>query len=374
MPVKISGPQLFSKYQAQWIERRFKPQRIEVRPDNLVLSLPPASQAARVLRDQLGTKLDHQRVMDAIFEAVQVRWEELGWYNRKGMLCPPVFERSVKLGLFFGSFSPVHLGHLTMMLGSRFFGDLDAIVVAPGGNVPTKPFALSYQVRKELLMDATSFFDDIFITDIRQDMSRVLTELKIDEQPRITRRRFIDLRFLLTANPHVEWKYFVVGADKVREYAVSQRNNYQLIRGVLHPEEINVLYFDRDGKDVAVPTEEPQNSWYRRLFGEGFFVRSDTYPSFDTSSSSIRKGIVDNSVKTLSNYLHFDTVRALFEPRHLGGRGGNFRLADVFHLEHQYNRLRRGRVPEGEKASLIRHINEQRALCLLKGLYKAGNL
>ncbi|MCX5750194.1 MAG: adenylyltransferase/cytidyltransferase family protein [Candidatus Saganbacteria bacterium] len=351
----------------------------EIQPEKLILHLPKQNPAAHILRAALAAlmrgeqRFEHESVTLALSGVIKNIWQQNGWF-RKGRFTEYPNPRP-RIGVFPGTFSPVHLGHLTAILGSLLFGELDAIVIMPGRDIPSKPFALSLETRTEMLASVANDLPGVFISTLRGDVSETLERMQVPDQYCYSKRRLADVvaySLLFEANPHVDWVYFITGEDKVREYAPSMRDNRELVLETLVPHNTRVMFFARGEKTPIVPDTELTGSWFRKLADKGFFVLNDSFPSFELSSSRIRKAIAEKDTKELNQLLAPQAIGDVFAP-HSSLRIKACKIADVFALEHGYLDLRTRGLERLAYEEGLREINQQRAFLFKRGLLQNGD-
>ncbi len=192
-----------------------------------------------------------------------------------------------RVGLFGGSFNPIHLGHLAAAEGVRDALDLDRVVFIPAGSPPHKDAGVLAPVRHRLRM----------------------VELAIQSNPAFEvwdfEARKSELAF--TIDTVRAWKAghagdgrlcFIIGADTVRELA-SWKDVDLLLR------ECDFVPVPRPEWTVETPAELVRR--VGRPLAEEVAARVVRVPGVDVSSSEIRRRIANGrSVR----YLLPDAVAA----------------------------------------------------------------
>ncbi len=77
---------------------------------------------------------------------------------------------AMKIGIFGGSFNPVHNGHIALARRAKEVFELDKVVFMPAGNPYQKSKTLPIEVRKEILRVALK--DEFEISDLESDETK----------------------------------------------------------------------------------------------------------------------------------------------------------------------------------------------------------
>lgn len=168
----------------------------------------------------------------------------------------------MKIGLFFGSFNPIHVGHLVIANYIKEYSDLDRIwfVVSPQNPFKKKTSLLEDYHRLELVNRAIEGHDDFEASSI---------EFKLP-QPSYT----IDtLTYLQEKHPSHTFQ-IIMGSDNLKNFHKWKNfevllRNYEII--VYPRPSYNVADFKYDGKlnVVEAPQMEISSSLIRKMFAEG---------------------------------------------------------------------------------------------------------
>lgn len=180
----------------------------------------------------------------------------------------------MKIGLFFGSFNPIHLGHLIIANYIKEYSDLDKIwfVVSPQNPFKQKASLLDDYHRLELVNRAIKGYDEFEASSI---------EFKLP-QPSYT----IDtLSYLREKYPANTFK-IIMGSDNLKHFH-KWKNFEVLLRDyeiIVYPRpDYDVANFNYEGKItiVTAPLMEISSSLIRKMFAEGkkpkFFVAPSVY-------------------------------------------------------------------------------------------------
>ena len=188
----------------------------------------------------------------------------------------------MKTGLFFGSFNPVHIGHLVIANYMANYTELDEvwIVVSPHNPLKNKKGLSNSYDRLEMVRLATENSLQLKVSDIEFTLS----------QPSYTIDTLI----------HLEEKYpnrefaLIMGADNLASF--KKWKNYEVIL-----KNYKLYVYPRPGVNVAEWTNHPA------------VVLTDT-PQMDISSTFIR-----NAVKEKKNIQYFvpDKVVAFIEGKNM---------------------------------------------------------
>ncbi|POY35607.1 nicotinic acid mononucleotide adenylyltransferase [Solitalea longa] len=183
----------------------------------------------------------------------------------------------MKIGLFFGSFNPIHIGHLVIANYMANYTDLDRVwlVVSPHNPLKEASDLIHVHDRLEMAKLATEDADRIEVSDV---------ELKLP-RPSYT----IDtLTFLAEKYPQHEF-CLIMGADNLR--SIKKWKNYEMLLRMY-----KVFVYPRPGIDV--------NEWNNLPS-----ITITNTPLMEISSTFVRKAIVERkSVKYFVPELVLDFI------------------------------------------------------------------
>lgn len=165
-----------------------------------------------------------------------------------------------QIGIFSGSFNPVHVGHLILANYIREFSYLDEVwfVVSPHNPLKSAADLLDDDIRLEMMKIAVRNYDNLQVSDIEFDMPK----------PSYT----IDTLTKLSAeNPDSEF-ILIIGADNWIEFP-RWKENERLVK------EYKILIYPRLGSAVEIPEALSQN------------VKLVDAPVVEISSTFIRRSI-----------------------------------------------------------------------------------
>ncbi|MFK7832945.1 MAG: nicotinate (nicotinamide) nucleotide adenylyltransferase [Winogradskyella sp.] len=170
----------------------------------------------------------------------------------------------MKIGLYFGTFNPIHVGHLTIANHLAEHSDLDQVwfVVTPLSPFKKKSSLLDNYQRLEMVHLATKDYDNLRPSDIEFGL----------KQPNYT----IDtLTYLFEKFPKYEFS-LIMGEDNLKSF--HKWKNYELIL-----ENHNIYVYPRlsEGKIDTQFNNHPK-------------IHSVDAPIMELSSTFIRKSIKDN--------------------------------------------------------------------------------
>jgi len=176
------------------------------------------------------------------------------------------FKRIIKTGLYFGSFNPVHIGHLAIANYMIEYSDLEQLwfVVSPQNPLKEKKSLLSDYHRLEMVRLALENDDRFRVSDI---------EFKLPT-PSYT----IDtLTYLGEKNPGHDF-HLVMGADQLRTFHkwkhadLITRNYHRLIypRPEVDPEALKSI---PNATVVTAPLMEISSSFIRQAIKDGKDIR-----------------------------------------------------------------------------------------------------
>ncbi len=162
----------------------------------------------------------------------------------------------MRIGIFGGSFDPIHLGHLILVEQCRDQAQLDRVLLIPAPRPPHKinKAEASFDERLDMLNLAISGNPHLHLETCERD--RPGLSYTVDT-----------LKFLQQRDPNNEW-FLILGGDSVRDFDTWRE-----------PEEIaklaGLLIVDRPGTEGVRP---PDYCRYQRI----------TSPLIDISSTDIR--------------------------------------------------------------------------------------
>lgn len=173
----------------------------------------------------------------------------------------PTENRQLKTGLFFGSFNPIHIGHLIIANYMATFSGLKEVwlVVSPHNPLKLKSGLANMYDRLEMAKLATENAPQIKVSDI---------EFKLP-QPSYTIDTLTHLRERYPAREFV----LIMGADNLVSF--KKWKNYEVLLKDYH-----IFVYPRPGADVSEWENHPSITF------------TDT-PEMEISSTFIRKAIKD---------------------------------------------------------------------------------
>lgn len=215
-----------------------------------------------------------QRIIHEIF--VNTRLTKQTFITRSKCLPLPI---DMKVALFFGSFNPVHIGHLAIANYIREFGGVDELwfVVSPQ-NPQKDPKSLAREYhRAEMLRLAIDDFPGMKVSEI---------EFKLP-QPSYTAHTMMHLTDKF---PNTNFS-LIIGSDNLQSF--HKWKNYEWLL-----DHFEILVYPRKGSDVTIFEKYPQ-------------VRKIHAPEIEISSSEIRKAV--KSGIDLRFYMHPESYRFMTE-------------------------------------------------------------
>lgn len=165
-----------------------------------------------------------------------------------------------QVGIFSGSFNPIHIGHLILANYMLEFTYLDEVwfVVSPHNPLKETKNLLSNDIRLEMVRLAVMDFDDMIVSDVEFDMP----------EPSYT----IDtLTKLKTENPRLEFTLLIGGDNWTKFYR--WKDHERLAK------EFKILIYPRREEDVRIDSEHTEN------------VQLVEAPIVEISSTFIRESI-----------------------------------------------------------------------------------
>ncbi|MAO46703.1 MAG: nicotinic acid mononucleotide adenylyltransferase [Crocinitomicaceae bacterium] len=200
-----------------------------------------------------------------------------------------------RVGLYFGSFNPIHLGHLVIANHMVNRGDLDEVWMVV---TPTSPFKLDdelipEQQRLQMVRLAVAENPSIFASDVEFHLPR----------PNFTSNT---LRHLRSENPEMKFSV-IIGEDNF--------DNFHRWEGY---EEIisnhRILVYPRRVSSPTIPPPNAPNKGGKTIVGEDQVVVFTEAPMIAISSSYIREAIL---TKQDIQYLLPDPVISYIGNNHL---------------------------------------------------------
>lgn len=174
----------------------------------------------------------------------------------------------MKLGIFGGTFDPVHYGHLILVESCRQELGLDSVRLIPAGQPPHKtPDGMTDgHTRADMLQLAVSGYPELVVD--RREIRRVGKSFTVDT-----------LREFKAEHPHDEL-YFLMGADSIRDLTT-----WKDPEGIL--DLATVVGVNRLG--IAAPTVSKMAEW----IGESMASRIQIVeiPGCDISATDLRRRI-----------------------------------------------------------------------------------
>lgn len=174
----------------------------------------------------------------------------------------------MKIGLYFGTFNPIHIGHLIIANHMAEHSDLDQVwfVVTPQSPFKVKATMLANHDRLELVYRATEHYDKLRPSDIEFGLS----------QPNYT---INTLTYLQEKHPKYEFA-LIMGEDNLK--SLHKWKNYELILANHHlyvyprlSEGVIESQFDEHPKihRVTAPIMELSSTFIRKSIKKGKNVR-----------------------------------------------------------------------------------------------------
>ena len=165
-----------------------------------------------------------------------------------------------QIGIFSGSFNPIHVGHV--MLGSYMceFTNLDEVwfVVSPHNPLKDVDDLLDDDIRLQMTRLALEKFENLHVSDVEFHLPR--PSYTIDT-----------LNFLKKNNPDIEFT-LIIGGDNWNDF--HKWKSYEQLR-----EEFRILIYPRLGEEISIPTQFQKN------------IEVVDAPILEISSTFIRNGI-----------------------------------------------------------------------------------
>ena len=185
------------------------------------------------------------------------------------------------IGLFFGSFNPIHLGHTNLAEYIFRFSGVDEIwfIVSPRNPLKEQSELIDENLRLKMLQRATGDKDYLVASDIEFDLPK----------PSYTIKTLNTLSEIFPEDDFI----LLIGSDNMQIF--DQWKDYQTIL-----DDYSVLVYPREG----YPYEE-----YEERYPEMQIL--EEAPFFDVSSTQIRELIKNN--QDVSHWLHADVYQFIKE-------------------------------------------------------------
>lgn len=202
---------------------------------------------------------------------------------------------SGRVGLYFGSFNPIHLGHLVIANHMVNIADLDEVWMVV---TPTSPFKLDDEIipeqqRLQMVRLAVAESSSIYVSNVEFHLPR----------PNYTANT---LRHLRSEHPEIEFSV-IIGED-----------NFENLHRWHEYEDIisnhRILVYPRRVRSPNIPPSNAPNKEGKPLVGKDQVVVFTEAPMIAISSSYIRKAILD---KQDIQYLLPDPVISYIGNNHL---------------------------------------------------------
>lgn len=245
-----------------------------------------------------------------------------------------------KIGIFGGSFNPVHMVHLMMAEAARDQFALDQIIFVPTGHAPHKTFHGNQDqiVRKEMLLCAVS--DNPAFSVSEYELER--EEISYTYQT---------LEYFRSEYPEVEL-YFIVGEDSLYDFE-TWRSPERILQMA------HVLVAARNTTDDS--TVKEQADYLQEKLGGTISIIE--MPAFAVSSTFIRK---QASAGRSVRYLVPDAVNAYIETNELYKDLQAMKFSEIEQkLKDELKKSRfihtQGVIATARKLAQIYHYNEEKA-------------
>lgn len=181
------------------------------------------------------------------------------------------YKRVRQIGLYFGSFNPVHVGHLAIANYLVEFTSLDEVwfIISPHNPLKSKSSLLNDRLRYELVKVAIEDSTTLRASDVEFNMPR--PSYTIDT-----------LAYLTEKYPDIEFS-IIMGSDGLRTFGKWKNaelivSNYKRIIYPRHSEETEWIKTHRNIEIVDAPRIEISSSFIRQSIKEGKDIRYFLHP------------------------------------------------------------------------------------------------
>ena len=177
----------------------------------------------------------------------------------------------MKIGVYVGSFNPVHKGHIQVINYLLNNNIIDKVIVIPTGTYWEKNNLIDIEYRINMLKFYES--NNIIINNKLNNLQytyQVIRELK---------KEYDDL-------------YIIIGSDNIPKFHL-----WKNIEEIL---ENKIIVMNRDNLDI--------NSYINNFKQRNQFILVNEFKSLKVSSTLIRKLIKENNIKKLNNYLDIKII------------------------------------------------------------------
>lgn len=205
---------------------------------------------------------------------------------------------AARIGVFGGSFDPIHVGHLILMEDARFQLDLDRVFLVPVADPPHKQDRKMTPVDQRVAMVEQAIADSEYATVSRIDADRPGPHYTADM-----------LRLLQAEHGDSCELFFLMGMDSLRDLPTWHRpmwlvQNCRLVALSRHDVEIDWQQLEAELPGVLervvileMPEIEISSSVLRRRVRDGLPIR---YQVLDCTETYIREnGLYDAEAKTV---------------------------------------------------------------------------
>lgn len=195
-------------------------------------------------------------------------------------------ESKKRVALFFGSFNPIHIGHLALANYIAEFTDVDEVrfVVSPQNPFKQNMDLLDDKIRLEMVAAAIEGFEKFSVTDVEFSLAK----------PSYTCNT---LAVLTEQEPETDF-IIVMGADNIASFGKWKNAQWML-------DNFRLMVYPRPGFTISYPAE-----W------RGVSVIEA--PIFEISSTQIRNAIRDG--KDVRYFLHPNVMKKIEESKAYGLR------------------------------------------------------
>lgn len=271
-----------------------------------------------------------------------------------------------------GTVSPFHYGHMALALtgvlgGSPHFlepamnirEEANAVILMPGGLTPDKPFALAAEHRIKLVKKAikdTGLGQRILTSNLREEMAKALEGTDLRSKNPDHQRRIVDLAafcFLISMNPQIDWKYYLVGSDKLINYGPAKNDEKSLVEGIIKPSGMKLLFTPRSPEETEEnikaqikQIEGDKGWWWDLLQGHPEFIVKNSLPTSPISANELRGKAVKRD--PLWEYVTPSLIKYIYQARAVRGGKGERRILDAFELENRTKTLEENMIAQAK--------------------------